>query len=56
MSSNGKVINNIFIRLVPLILKRLMVIPGTIEFKRYFTTTSSNIGIFEIDDIYIVNI
>lgn len=52
MSSNGKMLNNIFVRVVPLILKRIMVVLGTLEFKRHFSTTFSNIGIFEIDDQY----
>lgn len=52
MSSNGKMLNSIFVRVVPLVLKRIMVILGTLEFKRHFSTTFSNIGIFEIDDKY----
>lgn len=52
MSSNGKMLNNVFVRVVPLILKRIMVILGTLEFKRHFSTTFSNIGIFEIDEKY----
>ena len=52
MSSNGKMLNNVFVRVVPLILKKIMVMLGTLEFKRHFTTTFSNIGIFEIDEQY----
>lgn len=52
MSSNGKMVNNVFVRVVPLILKRIMVILGTLEFKRHFSTTFSNIGIFELDEEY----
>lgn len=52
MSSNGKMINNVFVRVVPLIIKRIMVMLGTLEFKRHFSTTLSNIGIFEIEDKY----
>lgn len=52
MSSNGKIINNIFVRLVPLRIKRLIVGLSTLEFKRHFTTTFSNIGICEFDNKY----
>ena len=52
MSSNGKMVNSIFVRVVPLILKRIMVVLGTLEFKRHFSTTFSNIGIFEVEDQY----
>lgn len=52
MSSNGKMVNNVFVRIVPLLLKRIMVILGTLEFKRHFSTTLSNIGIFEVEEKY----
>lgn len=52
MSSNGKLINNVFIKVVPLLLKRLFVILGTLEFKRHFTTTLSNIGSFTVEEKY----
>lgn len=52
MSSNGKMLNNVFIRIVPLIIKRVMVMLGTLEFKRHFSTTLSNIGILDVKDKY----
>ena len=52
MSSNGKMVNNVIVKIVPLILKRIMVVLGTLEFKRHFSTTLSNIGILEIDEKY----
>ena len=52
MSSNGKMVNNVIVKIVPLILKRIMVVLGTLEFKRHFSATLSNIGILEIDEKY----
>lgn len=52
MSSNGKIINNPFVRIVPLIIKRTLVVLGSLNVKRQFTTTFSNIGKIEIDDEY----
>lgn len=52
MSSNGKAINNFFVNIVPLVLKRWMVILGSLDVKRRFTITLSNIGSNDIDDKY----
>lgn len=52
MSSNGKLINNFFVRIVPLALKRMLVILGSLELKRHFTTTLSNIGQIEVEEKY----
>ena len=52
MSSNGKLINNFFVRIVPLVLKRGLVILGSLELKRHFTTTLSNIGAIQIQEKY----
>lgn len=52
MSTNGKLINSVFIKIVPLILKKIFVILGTLEFKRHFTTTLSNIGMFDVEEKY----
>ena len=52
MSSNSKIINNFFINIIPLVLKRWMVILGSLDVKRRFTITLSNIGINNIDDKY----
>ena len=52
MSANGKLIHNPIIRIVPLILKRMLVILGSLNVKRQFTTTFSNIGKIEFDEQY----
>ena len=52
MSANGKIINSPFVRIIPLILKRLLVVLGSLNVKRQFTTTFSNIGKIEVDDKY----
>lgn len=52
MSSNGNMVNNVLVRIVPLILKRIMVVLGTLEFKRHFSTTLSNLGIWDVKDEY----
>lgn len=44
MSSNVKLGNNIFIRLIPLFLKKFTVKISYIEIRKYTTTTFSNIG------------
>lgn len=44
--------NNIFVRIVPLVIKRLAVRIGSLEVKRHFTSTFSNIGKIEVDDKY----
>lgn len=52
MSANGKIIHSPFVRIVPLILKRVLVVLGSLNVKRQFTTTFSNIGKIEIDNTY----
>ena len=52
MSSDAGKTNNIFIRTVPLFIKKLAVRLGSLEVKRHFTMTISNIGKFEIDNKY----
>lgn len=52
MSSNGKLINNFWVRNIPLILKRVLVILGSLELKKHFTTTLSNIGSIQIQEKY----
>ncbi len=52
MSANGKIVNNIFVRLVPLMLKKVLVVTGSLSVKRQFTTTFSNIGKIEFDNKY----
>lgn len=44
MSSNVKLGNNLFIKLIPLFLKVIIVKLGYLEIRRYTTTTLSNIG------------
>ena len=52
MSANGKIVNNIFVRLVPLMLKKVLVVTGSLSVKRQFTTTFSNIGKIEFTEEY----
>ena len=52
MSANGKIVNNIFVRLVPLMLKKVLVVTGSLSVKRQFTTTFSNIGKIEFQEKY----
>ena len=52
ISSDAGMTNNIFVRIVPLFLKKLLVRLGSLEVKRYATLTFSNIGRFEIDNEY----
>ena len=44
MSNNVKLGNNLFIRIIPLMLKILIVRLAYIEIRRYITTTFSNVG------------
>ena len=52
MTSNGKAINNFFVNIVPLHLKKLMVILGSINVKKRFTITLSNLGETSISEEY----
>ncbi len=52
MNSNGKIINNPFIKSVPLLIKRACVVLGTIGFKTKFSTIVSNLGEFKIGEKY----
>ena len=52
MSLDAGTTNNVFVRLVPLIIKKLAVRIGSLEVKRHFTMTISNIGQFKVDDKY----
>ena len=44
--------NNIFVRIVPLVLKKLAFRIGSMQVKRKFTTSFSNIGIVNVKDEY----
>ena len=44
--------NNIFVRIVPLVLKKLAFRIGSMQVKRKFTTSFSNIGIVSVEDEY----
>ena len=44
--------NNIFVRLVPLVLKKIAFRIGSMQVKRKFTTSFSNIGIVTVEDEY----
>jgi len=52
ISSDAGKTNNIFVRMVPLFIKKVLVRLGSLEVKRHFTMTISNIGKFEIDNKY----
>lgn len=52
MSSAVGMTNNAFIRKVPLYLKKFFVRLGSLEMKRHFTMTVSNIGKLDIDKKY----
>ena len=50
--SDAGSMNNIFIRIIPLFLKKLAVYLGSTQVKRHFTTTFSNIGQIEVESKY----
>ena len=52
MTSNGKAMNNILIKMLPLVIKRPAILLGTLGFKTIFSTTFSNIGVLNIKDEY----
>lgn len=52
MTSDAGMTNNILIRIVPLILKKVVVRACSLEVKKHFTMTFSNIGKFEVDNKY----
>jgi len=52
ISSDAGSTNNIFVRIVPLVIKRLAVGIGSLEVKKHFTLTFSNIGKIELDNNY----
>ena len=52
ISNDAGKTNNIFVRLVPLFLKKWAIGLGSLEVKRHFTMTISNIGKFEVDEKY----
>ena len=52
ISADAGSTNKIFIRIVPLFLKKIAVRIGSLVFKRRSTLTFSNLGVFEIDPKY----
>lgn len=52
MSADAGMTNKFWIRIVPLFLKKLAVRIGSLEMKKHFTMTISNIGKIEIDNKY----
>ncbi len=52
MSTDAGLNNNFFIKLTPLFLKKLAVMIGSLEMKKHFTMTISNIGKIEFDEKY----
>lgn len=52
MTSNGKSINNFFVNILPLAIKKFFVVLGSINVKKKFTITLSNLGTTNIDEKY----
>lgn len=52
ISNDAGSTNNIFVRIVPLVIKRLAVSIGSLQVKKHFTLTFSNIGKIEVDNKY----
>ncbi|MGN0967231.1 MAG: hypothetical protein ACI4OP_06640 [Candidatus Coprovivens sp.] len=52
MKSDGKLINNPFVNIIPLPLKKLVVVIGSHIFKRTFTITLTNLGKISYDSKY----
>lgn len=52
MSGDAGITNSMWVRIVPLFIKKIVVRLGSLKVKRYFTMTFSNIGSFEIDEKY----
>ena len=52
MTLDAGTTNNLFVRFVPLIIKKLAVRIGSLEVKRHFTMTISNVGQFQVNDKY----
>lgn len=52
MTSNGKAINNFFINIIPLNIKKACVVLGSINVKKKFTMTLSNLGTSNIKETY----
>jgi len=52
ISADAGTTNNIFVRIVPLIIKKIAVSIGSFEVKRHFTLTFSNLGKMEVEDQY----
>lgn len=53
MDSNVKLGNNFFIKIIPLILKKITVNLSYIQIRKYTTTTLSNLGMIKIENGYI---
>ncbi len=52
MSGDAGITNSIWVRIVPLFIKKIVVRLGSLKVKRHFTMTFSNIGSFEIEEKY----
>ncbi len=52
MNSNGKAINNFFVRTLPLFIKKPAVVLGSLSVKKQFTMTFSNLGETAINEEY----
>lgn len=52
MSLDAGTTNNFLVRIVPLLIKKIVVRLGSLEVKRHFTMTISNTGKFEVQDKY----
>lgn len=52
ITANGKAVNNFFVNITPLFLKKLLVILGSFEVKKKFTITLTNLGGINLGDNY----
>ncbi|MBQ8044280.1 MAG: hypothetical protein IJ272_09100 [Clostridia bacterium] len=52
ISADAGTTNNIFVRIVPLVIKKIAVSIGSFDVKRHFTLTFSNIGKIEVEEKY----
>lgn len=50
MNSNGQAINNFFVRVLPLFIKKTLVVLGSFSVKKQFTMTFSNLGTTDINE------
>jgi len=52
MSTDVTLVNNYFVRIIPLFIKKFFVQLGSLIVKQYSTTTFSNLGVIEVNEEY----